>query len=114
MLSSCWPTVLVSCWLRPKPNGYKIEIEKWFDSCTWDPPAWVCPDLTAVKDFVRFYVATSQPQIGEKPTINPINTVIEWFFAGFTRVTVRRGERRSMQCKSTRPPMSEARRATEG
>jgi hypothetical protein len=45
------------------------------------------PDLTTVKDFIRFYVATSQPQIGDKPTADSINTVAEWFFAGFTRVT---------------------------
>jgi hypothetical protein len=41
-----------------------------------------------VKDFLRFYVATSNPQIDTKrPTADAICTVGEWFFAGFTRVT---------------------------
>jgi hypothetical protein len=41
-----------------------------------------------VKDFLRFYVATSHPQIDKyKPTADAICTVGEWFFAGFTRVT---------------------------
>lgn len=45
------------------------------------------PDLATVKDLVRFYIATSKPQIDVKPTVDSINTVMEWFFAGFTRVT---------------------------
>ena len=46
------------------------------------------PDLVTVKDFLRFYVATSHPQIDKyKPTADAICTVGEWFFAGFTRVT---------------------------
>jgi len=34
------------------------------------------PDLVTVKDFLRFHIATSR-----------VNTVAEWFFAGFTRIT---------------------------
>ena len=46
------------------------------------------PDLTTVKDFLRFYIATSRPCLdANKPTVDSINTVAEWFFAGFTRVT---------------------------
>ena len=40
-----------------------------------------------VKDFFRFYIATSHPQLIDVPTVDSINTVAEWFFAGFTRVT---------------------------
>lgn len=47
----------------------------------------VAPDLVTVKDFLRFYIATSSPQITNVPTVDSINTVAEWFFAGFTRVT---------------------------
>jgi hypothetical protein len=45
------------------------------------------PDLVTVKDFFRFYIATSRPQLSSVPTVDSINTVAEWFFAGFTRVT---------------------------
>ena len=46
------------------------------------------PDLATIKDFLRFYVATSKPQIDTtKPTRDSIQTVAEWLFAGFTRVT---------------------------
>ena len=45
------------------------------------------PDLVTVKDFFRFYIATSSPQLTDVPTVDSINTVAEWFFAGFTRVT---------------------------
>lgn len=45
------------------------------------------PDLTAIKDFVRFYIATSRLVLFDVPTDQSINTVAEWFFAGFTRHT---------------------------
>ena len=46
------------------------------------------PDLATVKDFLRFYIATSQPRLAAaKPTVDCINIVAEWFFAGFTRIT---------------------------
>ena len=45
------------------------------------------PDLVTVKDFLRFYIATSQPVLTKKPTVDSINTVAEWFFAGVTRLT---------------------------
>jgi hypothetical protein len=45
------------------------------------------PDLATVKDFFRFYIATSCGRIVDKPTPDSINTIAEWFFAGFTRVT---------------------------
>jgi hypothetical protein len=50
-------------------------------------PGIAAPDLVTVKDFVRFYVATSRPKLSNKPTADSINKVAEWFFAGFTRVT---------------------------
>ena len=66
------------------------------------------PDLATVKGFLRFYVATSRPQLSNKPTVDSINTVTEWFFAGFTRVTgtdtneQERGEVYDVSC-SARP-----------
>ena len=48
------------------------------------------PDLATVKDFIRFYIATSKPQLDKRekrPTADSINIAAEWFFAGFTRVT---------------------------
>ena len=45
------------------------------------------PALAIVKDFLRFYIATSRPRLDELPTVDSINIVAEWFFAGFTRVT---------------------------
>jgi hypothetical protein len=45
------------------------------------------PNLATVKDFLRFYIDTSRPRLTEKPTVDSISTVAEWFFAGFTRVT---------------------------
>ena len=46
------------------------------------------PDLATIKDFLRFYIATSQPRLdADKPTVDSINIVAEWFFAGFTRIT---------------------------
>jgi hypothetical protein len=45
------------------------------------------PDLVTVKDFLRFYIVTSHPQLDKKvPTADAIYTVGEWFFAGFTPV----------------------------
>ncbi|KIW11740.1 hypothetical protein PV08_09012 [Exophiala spinifera] len=48
------------------------------------------PDLVTVKDFLRFYIATSHPQLERsaakpRPTADVICTVAEWFFAGFAR-----------------------------
>lgn len=46
------------------------------------------PDLVTVKDFLRFYIATSKSQIDDtNPIADSICTVGEWFFAAFTRVT---------------------------
>ena len=46
------------------------------------------PDLATIKDFLRFYIATSKPRLdADKPTVDSINIVAEWFFAGFTRIT---------------------------
>ena len=45
------------------------------------------PDLATIKEFFRFYIATSCGRIVVKPTIDSINTNAEWFFAGFTRIT---------------------------
>jgi hypothetical protein len=44
------------------------------------------PDLAMVKDFLRFYVATSRGKIVQQPTADSVNTFVEWFFAGFTSV----------------------------
>jgi hypothetical protein len=53
----------------------------------WLGPGVAAPDLETVKDFIRFYIATSRPQLANVPTVDSINTVAEWFFAGFTRIT---------------------------
>lgn len=46
------------------------------------------PDLAIVKDFLRFYIATSRPRLdADRPTVDSVNIMTEWFFAGFTRVT---------------------------
>jgi hypothetical protein len=45
------------------------------------------PDLATVKDFFRFYIATGSGRIVTKPTLDSINTITKWFFAGFTRIT---------------------------
>lgn len=45
------------------------------------------PELATIKDFLFFYIATSRPQLSSKPTVDSINTVAEWFFAGFSRIT---------------------------
>jgi hypothetical protein len=46
------------------------------------------PDRESVMDFLRFYIATSRPQLDANcPTQDSITTVAEWFFAGFTRIT---------------------------
>jgi hypothetical protein len=46
------------------------------------------PNLTTVKDFLRFYAATSQPRLNpEKSNTVSLQTIAEWFFAGFTYVT---------------------------
>jgi hypothetical protein len=46
------------------------------------------PDLVKTKDFVRFYISTSKPRLDAcRPTVDSINTVIEWFVAGFMCVT---------------------------
>jgi len=53
----------------------------------WLHPSVAAPDLKTVKDFIRFYIATCRPQLADVSTVDSINTVAEWFFAGFTRVT---------------------------
>ena len=46
------------------------------------------PDLATVKDFLRFYAASSDPRIDQDlMTTDSLGTVAEWFFAIFTRVT---------------------------
>lgn len=40
-----------------------------------------------MKDFFRFYAATSRGKIVEKPTTDSVNTFAEWVFAGFAQVT---------------------------
>ena len=47
------------------------------------------PDLATILDFVRFHAATSKGRIdnGGLITVESSNTFMEWFFAGFTRVT---------------------------
>jgi hypothetical protein len=44
------------------------------------------PNLIIVKDFLCFHAAASKDKIKEKITSDSLNTFIEWFFAGFSRV----------------------------
>jgi hypothetical protein len=44
-------------------------------------------DVETVKDFIRFHASASRGKIVELPTVDSVNAVAEWFFAGFTRVT---------------------------
>jgi len=37
------------------------------------------PDLATIKDFFRFYIATSYGRIVVKPTVDSIDTNAEWF-----------------------------------
>lgn len=45
------------------------------------------PDHATVKDFLRWHAAISQGKIVEKVTCDSLNTMAEWFFASFSRVT---------------------------
>lgn len=45
------------------------------------------PDLATVNDFLRFCIAKSRGKIVEKSTADSVNTFVEWFFAGFSRIT---------------------------
>jgi hypothetical protein len=68
------------------------------------------PDLVTVKGFIRFYAATSRPRLFNVPTDESINTVVEWFFAGFTRCTgtetdeENRSEVYNAGCPFSQPP----------
>jgi hypothetical protein len=44
------------------------------------------PDLASMKDFLHFYIIISWSQLTERPTVDFINIVVEWFFAGFAQV----------------------------
>ena len=51
-------------------------------------PEIAAPDLSTVTDFMRFYATTSDPRLDEEiSTVDSLNSVAEWFFAGFARVT---------------------------
>ena len=45
------------------------------------------PSLAEMKDFLRFYAATSTPQIVKTMTTESLVSVAEWFFPAFTRET---------------------------
>ncbi len=48
----------------------------------------LAPDLLIVKEFFRFYIATSKAQIdNDKLTADSICMVTEWFFTEFMRVS---------------------------
>jgi hypothetical protein len=40
-----------------------------------------------MKDFMRFYIMMSEPQLMKQLIVDFINIVAKWFFAGFTQVT---------------------------
>ena len=46
------------------------------------------PDWATVNDFLRFHIVASRPRLdADRPTVDSINVVAEWFFAGLSRVT---------------------------
>ena len=47
------------------------------------------PDLGTIMEFVRFHAASSEGRIHNSGliTVDSSNTFMEWFFAGFTRIT---------------------------
>ena len=49
-------------------------------------PGVQAPNLATIKDFFRFYIATSYPQLTGIPTTDSMGTIAEWFFAGFASV----------------------------
>ena len=64
------------------------------------------PDLTFLKNFFRFLVATSRSKIVEIPTADSVNTFAEWLFASFHRITgtpIDEGHRREVYNVSSLP-----------
>jgi len=53
-----------------------------FSRKTWRPPTFA-----TVKDFLRFCAAKGKGKIVEQITCDSLNSVTEWLFGGFTRVT---------------------------
>jgi hypothetical protein len=45
------------------------------------------PDLVTVKGIFCLYIAISYGRIVAKPTVDSIDTNVDWFFAGFAHVT---------------------------
>ena len=51
-------------------------------------PTWAATFLSTAKDSLQFYIATSQPRLdANRPIVDSINILVEWFFARFTHVT---------------------------
>jgi hypothetical protein len=44
-------------------------------------------DLAKVKDFLRFYIQSSEPRLADRPTTDSMGLISECLFAGFTCVT---------------------------
>ena len=47
-------------------------------------PGVEAPDLVMIKDFFRFYIATSCPRLADKSTADLIESIAKWFFTAFT------------------------------
>ena len=45
------------------------------------------PNLATAKDFLHFFAAKGKGKIVEQITCDSLNSVAEWLFGGFTRVT---------------------------
>lgn len=91
------PLVLASSAVEPWCNsgcGAAVDPEGGGGCVAEDGPATDCADpagvffgcLTGVcaARLHALYIATSRPWLTEQSTVDPINTVAEWFFAGFT------------------------------
>lgn len=67
-------------------HGLPVPSETETRECSLGPET-AAPDPLTVKDFAHFYVARSRGLIADRPTSGSMNSRLECFFAGFTRVT---------------------------
>ena len=57
------------------------------DEGEWLQEGQPAPDLATVKDFIRFYIYSTNGMLTVRPTMSSVKNFAERFFAGFTRVT---------------------------
>ncbi len=78
--------------IRTSPKWHLV----YFDHATQTEQAYyakylrtgiAAPALELTKDFLRFHAKTSHPMLFDTITVESLNTVAEWSFAGFFRLT---------------------------